>query len=74
MKGKLKDFLWQKESNWDGYTVTDRTNGKELFVTNEGNGKYSIEGIMTTNPYGQEIPKKFNKFEIMDYLYDMREV
>ena len=73
MKGKLKDFVWQKESNMNGYTVIDRTNGNELFVTNRGNGQYSIEGIMTMNPYGQEVPKRFNKFEVMDYMYDKRE-
>lgn len=61
----FKQFLWQKER--DGYTVTDITTGKELRVRCSL-GKYYIDGITTTNCYGQIVPKAMNKFEVMEYM------
>lgn len=61
----FKRFLWQKEQ--DGYTVTDITTGKELRVRYSF-GKYYIDGITTTDYYGQVVPKAMNKFEVMEYM------
>lgn len=71
-KNILKDYVWDRRC--DGtYEVTYLLTGKFLIAIPKQDRKYCIEGSQETeiNAYGQEIPKRYNKFEVMEYLANM---
>jgi hypothetical protein len=74
-KNILKDYVWERRC--DGtYEVYSLLTGKFLIAIpkkKDGKNVYCIEGSQETeeNAYGQEMPKKYNKFEVMEYLAKM---
>ena len=71
----FKDFTWEKDGNGE-YIVTYLKNGKTLIAVPRLGKKnmFCIRESQETeqNVYGQEIPKRYNKFEVMEYLKNMR--
>ena len=67
----FKDFSWERDLNGN-YVVTHITSGKSLIAIPrlDKKGMYCIKGSDETelNFYGQTVPKRYNKFEIMDFL------
>lgn len=67
----FKEYLWEKDGNGN-YVVTSLATGKSLVAIPriDDRSKYCIKGSGETqkNFYGQDIPKRYNKFEVMDYL------
>ena len=69
---KLQQFVWDKHGDND-YIVTDLTTGNCIFVTKAPErGMYHIDGVVTTNCYGQKIPKLMSTFEVMNYLKNVK--
>lgn len=72
-KNVFKDFIWDKDGNGN-YVVTCLLNGFSILVIPRlGNRNYCISKSkdMVKNFYGQDVPKQYNKFEIMNILMNM---
>ena len=68
-KNAFAGYIWEKRI--DGtYEVYSQWNGKSIVVIKYNENIYRIIGSKETeiNTYGQEIPKRYNKFEVMEYL------
>lgn len=67
----FKEFSWKRDGNGN-YVVTCLETGKTLIAIPRLGKKelYCIQGSVETeiNFYGQTIPKRYNKFEVMEYL------
>lgn len=67
----FKNYVWEKDGNGN-YLVTSLYTGKSIVVIPRLDHKnlYCIQGSTETqtNYFGQEIPKRYNRFEIMEYL------
>lgn len=70
-KNIFKEYSWERDGNGN-YVVTCFLNGKSLIAIPRLDKKnmYCIKGSEETeqNFYGQTIPKRYNKFEVMEYL------
>lgn len=70
----FKDFVWEKDGNGN-YQVTYLRTGASIIVIPrlEKRERYCIQKSDKTerNIYGQDIPKRYTKFEIMDILKDL---
>lgn len=70
----FKKFLWERDGNGN-YVVTSVLSGKSIIAIPRLDKKnmYCIKGSneTETNFYGQIIPKRYNKFEVMEYLSKM---
>ena len=75
VKNIFKDFVWEKCDGGAYYRVTYIRTGKSLIAIPRlgKNQVYCIDGSTETekNCYGQDLPKRYNKFEIMEYLKNM---
>ena len=60
-KNIFKDFLWQLEGNRDGYTVTYRPLGFEIFVSKRLDNRFQIGNFIG------------NKFEVMKEIQRIAE-
>lgn len=67
----FKEYSWERDGNGN-YVVTHISSGKSLIAIPRLDKKntYCIKGSNETeqNFYGQTVPKRYNKFEVMDYL------
>ena len=67
----FKEYSWERDCNGN-YVVTHIASGKSLIAIPrlDKRNMYCIKGSNETeqNFYGQTIPKRYNKFEVMDYL------
>lgn len=67
----FKEYSWERDGNGN-YVVTSLSTGKSLVAIPRLDKKnmYCIHGSEETekNFYGQIIPKRYNKFEVMEYL------
>ena len=67
----FKEFAWERDGDGN-YVVTHLETGKSLVAIPRLDKKnmYCIKGSKETeeNFYGQTIPKRYNKFEVMEYL------
>lgn len=70
-KNIFKEFTWEKDGNGN-YVVTHLATGKSLIAIPRLDKKnmFCIRGSTETqqNFYNQTIPKRYNKFEVMEYL------
>ena len=73
-KNIFRDFIWEKDGNGN-YIVTSVYTGKSIIAIPRLDKKnmYCIENSTETelNFFGQEIPKRYNKFEVMAYLQNL---
>ena len=66
----FRDFRWERDGNGN-YVVTDNQTGKSLIaIPRLDCNKYCIKESNETelNYYNQVIPKRYNKFEVMQFL------
>ena len=67
----FKEYTWERDGNGN-YVVTHIISGKSIIAIPRLDKKsmYCIKGSEETekNFYGQIIPKRYNKFEVMEYL------
>ena len=67
----FKEFSWERDGNGNN-VVTHLSSGKSIIAIPRLDKKnmYCIKGSRETerNFYNQEIPKRYNKFEVMKYL------
>lgn len=70
-KNIFKEYAWERDGNGN-YVVTSLLTGKSVIAIHrlEDRNKFCIRGSEETvkNHFGQTIPKRYNKFEVMEYL------
>lgn len=74
-KNIFKEFSWERDGNGN-YVVTHLATEKSLIAIPriDKKGLFCIKGSpeKEKNFYGQDIPKRYNKFEVMEYLRNAR--
>ena len=73
-KNAFENFTWERDGNGN-YVVTSVLTGKSVIAIPRLDKKnmFCIKGSNETqvNFYGQIIPKRYNTFEVMEYLSRM---
>lgn len=67
----IKDFVWER--NIDGeYDVTCKTTSVTIHAIKTLDGKYRVPlwREMELNYYGQAVPKKYSRFDIMKKMQE----